>query len=189
MPEGGILRIEQTGQPKIDEQCGGLAKLNTRVVSTTMGPMSLESRMKVIAMRSRNYSLMKIKEHLEGGVSISKVAIYLLIKKYDRIQRIEDVKGKPRPQILQESHFRFIDNLMAENNDLMSRQLHSAVVCEYPELEGISISTVKRARLRISKKMRYCALISENQEKRLDFCKALIDTNDLEFSDVIWTDE
>ena len=45
-----------------------------------MGRMSLETRAKVIAMRSRNYSLMKIKEHLEG-VSISKMAIYLLIKK------------------------------------------------------------------------------------------------------------
>ena len=55
------------------------------------------------------------------------------------------------------------------------------------------MSMVKRARNRlgwISKKTRYCALISEgNQEKRLDFCKSLITTNDLEFPDVIWTDE
>ena len=86
MPEGGILWIEQTGQPKIYKQRGGLVVLNTQVASTTMGRMSLETRAKVIAMRSRNYSLMKIKEHFEEeGVSVSKVAIYLLIKKYDRI--------------------------------------------------------------------------------------------------------
>ena len=42
----------------------------------------------------------------------------------------------------------------------------------------------------ISKRTRYCALISENnQEKRVGFCKELIEKDDLNFSDVIWTDE
>ena len=82
---------------------------------------------------------------------------------------------------------------MADNVDMTARQLHSAFISEYPELQSIPISTVKRARYRLgweSKRTRYCALISErNQEKRLEFCKDLINRNDLNFSDVIWTDE
>ena len=70
-----------------------------------MGRMSLETRVKVVAMRSKNYSLRNIKEHL--GVSVSKVVIYMLIKKYDEMQTIEDIKRKPRPQILQEEHYVF----------------------------------------------------------------------------------
>ena len=40
----------------------------------------------------------------------------MLIKKYDEKQTIEDIKRNPRPKILQEEHYRFIDNLMAENS-------------------------------------------------------------------------
>ena len=40
------------------------------------------------------------------------------------------------------------------------------------------------------KKTRYCALISENnQEKRVWWCQKQIDDGDLEFEDVVWTDE
>ena len=155
--------------------------------------MSLETRAKVISMRSRNYSVSKIKNHLKEGVMISKVSFFALFKKYDATKSIEYMKKEPRPQILVQLHYRFLYNIMTENNDFTSRQLHSALVSEYRELCGISVSTVKRVRNRlgwISKKNRYCALISEgNQEKRLDYCKSLITTNDLEFPDVIWTDE
>ena len=156
--------------------------------------MSLETRAKVIAMRSRNYRIDKIKKHLEEeGVTVSKVLLFALFKKYDTTKSIKDMKRAPRPQILIEVHYRSIDKVMADNNDYTSRQLHSTLLSEYPELSGISISTVKRARYRLgwlSKKTRYCALICEgNQEKRLEFCKQLIIRNDLELANVIWTDE
>ena len=92
-----------------------------------MGRMSLETRAKVIAMRSRNYNLKKIREHLEEEVSLSKLAIYMLIKKYDEIQTIEDIKRKPRPQLLQEEHCRFVDNLMVENNVLKTATLRRGI--------------------------------------------------------------
>lgn len=57
----------------------------------------------------------------------------------------------------------------------------------------VSISTIKNVRKRlgwICKRTRYCALISEvNQEKRYKWCKEHIDSGDLAFKDVIWTDE
>ena len=99
-----------------------------------MGRMSLETRAKVIAMKSSNYSLRKIKEHLEGGVSVSKVLIYMLIKKYEKTNTIKDIKQRFRAMIIHENHYCFMDNLMAENNDLTSKQLHSALVSECPEL-------------------------------------------------------
>ena len=63
------------------------------------------------------------------------------------------------------------------DNDYTSRQLHSTLTSQHPELHDISISTVKRTRVSlgwISKKTRYCALISNcNQEKNVEFCKML----------------
>ena len=104
-----------------------------------------------------------------------------------------DLKRRSRPKLLGEEQFRFIDNTVAENVDMTSRQLHSALITKFPEFESVSVSTVKRARFLLgweSKRTRYCALISErNEEKRLLFCQHLQDNDDMAFEDVIWTDE
>ena len=133
-------------------------------------------------------------KHLEyEGVNVSSVSLYALLKKYETTRTIQDRKQRSCPQLLGEEHYRFIDDTVANNVDMTSRQLHSAFVSKYPEMDSISVSTVKRARVRlgwISKRTRYCALISEtNQEKRLEFCKKLIEDNDLDFHDVVWTNE
>lgn len=159
-----------------------------------MGRMSLETRAKVVRFKNRGIGIHQISKHLENeGVCVSKVALYALCRKYEATRSIQDRKRRSRPLLLNEDQYRFIDNTVANNVDMTSRQLHSALLAEYPDLESVSVSTVKRARLRlgwISKRTRYCALISErNQEKRVEFCRQLIENNDLEFSDVIWTDE
>ena len=151
-----------------------------------MGRLSLETRGKNVAMRHQNFSVKKILKHLEEeGVAISKVA---LLDKYNR-HIIHDIKRRAKPQILREDQYRFIDNTIADNTDMTSRQLHSALISKYPELHNnISISTVKRARFRLGwvSKTRYCALISDvNKEKRTQFCKQLIEDGDMEFEDVI----
>ena len=58
---------------------------------------------------------------------------------------IGDMKRIPRSRRLDEEQYRFIDELMVENTDLMSRQLYSALKEAYPTIEA-SLSTVKRAR-------------------------------------------
>lgn len=94
--------------------------------------------------------------------------------------------------MLQTEHFEFIDETMEQNTDMSSRQLHGKLLEKYPQLR-VSVCTVKRARRALgwsSKRTRYCALISEiNEERRMTWCLERIAEADMEFSDVIWTDE
>ena len=104
-------------------------------------------------------------------MAVSRVSLFTLIKKFKKIKLVVDLKKKkPRSSILEECHYRFIDEAMAANNELTSRQLFSLFTDEYPEVQ-ISISTVKRARKHlgwISKKTTYYALVWEaNKEQRL----------------------
>lgn len=93
---------------------------------------------------------------------------------------------------LDEEQYRFIDELMAENTDLTSRQLYSALKEAYPTVEA-SLSTVQRPRRHLgwtAKRTRYCQLISEvNKEKRMEWCLDRVISDDLDMEDVIWTDE
>jgi hypothetical protein len=128
----------------------------------------------------------------EEDISISRSALYELLKKYNRYHTIADLKRAPRPRILQEEHYRFIDNTMAENMDLTARQLYCLFKQNFSTIE-VSISTIKRARLElgwICKRVKYCQLITEvNKEKRVTWCLERVTTNDLEMDDVIFTDE
>ena len=98
------------------------------------------------------------------------------------------MKSRPRSSILGEEHYRFVDELMAENTDLTSRQLYAAFKEAYPSM-AVSVSTMKRARRHLgwtSKRTRYCQLISdENKEKRIDWCLHQVLSGDLEFKDAI----
>ena len=67
------------------------------------------------------------------------------------------------PRTLGEEHLRFIDECMADNPELTGTQLADRLRGMYPGVK-VSMSTVKRARGElgsISKKTRYCALISD----------------------------
>ena len=159
----------------------------------TMGRLSLETRNKVIVMWVNGYPVSVIQERLlQEGVSILKVSLFALIKKFKNTNQVVDLKRKPRSSLLAECHYRYIDEVMTEDNELTSRQLFSLFTAEYPEVH-LSISTLKRARRHlgwVSRKTRYCALIREaNKEKRLQWCKERVEQNDLEFDDVIFSDE
>ena len=52
---------------------------------------------------------------------------------------------RPRSRQLDEEHYIFIDELMAENTNLTSMQLYTALKETYAMVEA-SLSTVKRAR-------------------------------------------
>lgn len=103
-----------------------------------------------------------------------------------------DRKAAPRPRKLQDCHYRFIDDAMVENDELTSGQLYRMFNNAYPDVD-VSLSTVKRARRElgwIGKRTRYCALISENnKDKRVAWCKERLQTGDLQFENVVWTDE
>ena len=108
-----------------------------------------------------------IKERLsQEGVSVLKVSLFALLKKFDSTGLVIDLKQKPT-----------------------SRQLFLLFTAGFPEIQ-VSVSTVKRARRHlgwVSKKTRYCALIWEaNKEKRLPWCQQRVEQNDLELNDVIF---
>ena len=121
-------------------------------------------------MRNSGFGVQEIVKHLQDkGVRVSRWALYRLFDKYTSIRSVADLKRRARQQILDEAHYRFIDNTIVDNVDMTSRELHTALISEYPKLEPLSLSTVKRAYRRLGweskKKTRYCALISERTKK------------------------
>ena len=140
----------------------------------------------------RIYSKDHCREVSGEGVEVSRAAIYNLIKKFKEFDSIADMRKTPRPRILQEEHYRFIDDMMAENMDLTERQLF-ALFEEKFTTDDVSLSTIKRARLElgwVSKRAKYCQLIAKmNKEKGVMWCVERVTTNDLEMNYVIFADE
>ena len=155
--------------------------------------MTIQTRARVVDMWRSGLKLSKIQERLrEEDVSVSKQALCMLIRKHKETGSIQDRRRSERAKKLGEEHYRYIDTAMAGNDELSAPKLHAMLSEKYPELV-VSQSTVKRARRElgwVAKKTRYCALISgSNQEKRLEWCKAQQASGDVEFENVLWTDE
>ena len=96
-----------------------------------------------------------------------------------------------RTKKLLQEHYLFIDNAMAENDELTTHKLMILRFAKFPNLD-VSLSTVKRAKLDLgwgSTKPRYCQLIREaNRSKQLTWCEERTAEGDT-FDDVVWSDE
>ena len=157
-----------------------------------MERLSYGTRTTVIELWLRNVRLKDIQAHLlvEGTV-ISKKTLCVLIQK---LGSVADERRKKRPRKLQDEHYRFVDDVMAENDELTSSQLYNVFTCKemYPEV-SVSISTIKRARRElgwVAKRTRYCAMtVERNKEKRVEWCREQIRAGDLGFTNVVLTDE
>ena len=157
-----------------------------------MGRMSLATRSKVVSLSKNGYRLSKIQDHLEKNLHVSKKLLCLLLKKYRSTGSVADRRTTTPKKKLTDDHYRFIDDRMAENDELTAANLYALLIERYPEL-SVSVSTVKAARMHLgwsAKKTRYGAMISEvNQEKRVEWCRERIATGDMDFDDVLFTDE
>ena len=158
-----------------------------------MGRMSLATRSRVVSLWKSRLTLSKIQKRLlEENLYVSKKSLCVLIQKYRKTGSVADYRPTKPPKKLKEDHYRFIDQAMAENDELSISRLHQKLVAEFPALM-VSQSTVKRARRElgwVAKRTRYCALISEvNTAKRLEWCRQQQESGDLEFNDVLWSDE
>ena len=96
------------------------------------------------------------------------------------------------PKILQPEHLWFLDEALAENDELTARKLREMLEERWPEIK-VSLSTIKRVRKHdlgwIRTRPKYCQLIRvANREKRLTWCQEMIESND-NFDNVIWSDE
>ena len=162
-------------------------------VSKKMGHMSVSTRSRVVSLSESGFKLCKIQEHLaKEGVIVSKKSLCLLLKRSRTTGSVADRRSiKPRKKLTDE-HYTFIDECMAEDDELTTMKVQSSLPEKFPTL-NVSLSTVKRAQMELgwtAKKTRYSALISEsNQEKRVEWCKERVETNDMDFDDVLFTDE
>ena len=106
-----------------------------------MGRLSLEARARVVHLWRAKFTVKQIIERLaEEGVEVSRTAIYNLIAKFHKTNSVGDIKRRPRVRILKDEHYRFVDELMAKNTDLTSRQLHAAFKEAYPSV-AVSVCT------------------------------------------------
>lgn len=157
-----------------------------------MPRLSLDSRSRVILLWQKGFRLKAIQQRLkEEGTTVSKTALCQLIKKFRTTGSVRDCRTWKPPRKLQDMHLRFIDQAMANDDELTSQKLHWMLLEQFPELR-MSNRTVKRARRDLGwvcKKTRYCALISNtNKEKRLEWCQKCTEDGDT-FDDVTWSDE
>ena len=141
-----------------------------------MPRLEVSTRRRVIILRSRGYSVAEIRARLmEEDTPVSLVSLYKLLKKYECTRSVVDRKRKlSTPKILQSEHLRFIDEAMAEDDELTARRLRDMLEEKWPELK-VSISTVKRVRKYelgwIRTRPKYCQLVRvANREKRLAWC-------------------
>ena len=158
-----------------------------------MGRLSYSTRATVVELSRRSFKLKDIQAHLLAeGIEVSKKSLCVLIGKYKRMGSVADERKTRRPRKLGDEHLRFIDDAMAENDELTSSQLYNMFQEQYPEI-SVSISTIKRVRRElgwVAKRTRYCAMIAErNKEKRVEWCQEQIRAGDLRFANVVWTDE
>ena len=144
-------------------------------------------------MSQSGYTISKIQAHLaKEDVTVSKKSLCLLMKKYRITGSVADHRTVKPPRKLSDEHYRFLDECMANDDELTATKLQAILKEKYPSL-NVSVSAVKRARVELgwtAKKMRYGVLVSEvNQKKRVEWCRERQETGDMEFDDVLFTDE
>ena len=141
-------------------------------------------------MSEKGFKLCKIQKHLANeGITVSKKSLCLLIKRFRATGSVADRRSTRPRKKLKDEQYRFIDECMAEDDELTAAKMLSLLLEKFPTL-NVSVSTVKRARMELgwtAKKTRYGALISE--EKRVEWCKERIEKGDMDFYDVLFTDE
>ena len=99
-----------------------------------MGRMSLETRERVLVLWKAGVKPTALRERLrEEGKKVSKVAILNLIKKFVTHGAIQDLNRNPRPSILQQHHYQFIDHCMLESDELTAQSLYTKVMDNFPD--------------------------------------------------------
>ena len=100
-----------------------------------------QTRERVVTLKRQGYTYRAIKERLEEeGITVTIKTLYLLMAKYKKWNTVADMPRAKRKKLLNDEHYRFIDNALAEDDELK-------LVEKYPELSSnVSLSTVKRAR-------------------------------------------
>ena len=146
----------------------------------------------MVTLHQKGFKVKAIRKRLEEQeVFVSRAAIFKLLRKYRVHGTIGDLPRPRRARILTDEQLVFIDEALADNDELTARRLRGLIQDKWPETR-MSISTIKRARKNlgwVATRPRYCQLIREtNKEKRLVWCKERLE-DDESFEDVVFSDE
>ena len=84
-----------------------------------MGRMSIATRNRVVSLWKSGFKISKIQNRLlKENITVSKKSLCLLLRKYRQTGSVADYRTTKPPKKLQENHYRFIDNAMADNDEL-----------------------------------------------------------------------
>ena len=100
-----------------------------------MGHLSYSTRTTVVELWRWNFRLKDNQEHqLVESIIISKKSLCVLIRKYKRMGSVADEQKMKWPRKLQDEYFRFVNNVVAENDQLTSSKLYNMFKEKYTEL-------------------------------------------------------
>ena len=123
-------------------------------------------------------------------ISVSRVAIWKLLKKYECTGTIARRETAGRPSALTVAVRSIVEEQMIKDDETTAHQLHKILV---DKGINISLSTILRCRKALGWTFRgsaYCQLIRPaNKEKRLEWAREYLDECEDGFDNVIRTDE
>ena len=115
-----------------------------------------------------------------------------VIKKYQRGDigySVPEEQPIPRFNKIYDDDIAVIQAAFSENCRQSSRDIMRRLACRGTNASKSTVKKAIKAAGFTATKPRYCQMIrAPNKEKRVEFCKQLLDTND-NFNDVIWSDE
>ena len=129
-----------------------------------MTRLDISTRRRILVLRGLGYSVSDITKRLnEENISISRQAIFNLIKKYRETGSLLDLPRRARDRKLREPMLQALNEALTENDELTARQARSLLTEKWPELQ-VSIPTIKRIRKEIGwvcTRPRYCQMVRE----------------------------
>ena len=123
----------------------------------------------------------------EEKLTVTREGVHKFIKHYQDTGAISRKPGSGRPSKITAEIKAIVDDQMIRDDETSAYQLHQLLVSKGYD---ISLRTILRCRTSLGWTFRgsaYCQMIREaNKAKRLQWA---IDNQELEFDDVVWTDE
>ena len=158
-------------------------------------PLTDYQRRRIVSLHNLSEGKMTktaIQKKLEAeGIYTTRQTVANTIARFQATGLVEDRHRSGRPRSVTEDMYRFIDEAMAEDDELTARKLLSKMIDKFGPLD-ISERTVARARQELGwtySTTRYCQAIRiANMEKRMVWSREMLERGEL-FENVIFTDE
>ena len=129
-----------------------------------MTHLDISTRRRILVLKGLGYSVSDITKRLnEENISISRQAIFNLIKKYRETGSLLDLSRRARDRKLKEPMLQVLNEALTENDELTARQARSLLTEKWPELQ-VSIPTIKRIWKEIGwvcTRPHYCQMVCE----------------------------